>query len=127
MDIKWLLEDESHFEGPPSGKHHSTTVHHAIQVEEVVLILWKWPRLYQNSLSAFRRRHRSFVVKNKKACQLVGELRNATSLIPQRLSYILLAITRSVNVRALPCIVSHWRIDRAYNTTPAVYVMHRSI
>ena len=33
-----------------------------------------------------------------------GAVRNATSLIPQRLSYIMLAITCSENVPALPCI-----------------------
>ena len=54
-----------------------------------------------------------------------GAVRNATSLIQQRLSYIMLAITCSENVRALPCIDSHGRIDRDNNTTPAIYVMHR--
>ena len=56
-----------------------------------------------------------------------GAVRNATSLIPQWLSYIMLAITFSENVRALPCINSHGRIDRNNNTTSAIYVMHRSI
>ena len=54
-----------------------------------------------------------------------GAVRNATSLIPQRLSYIMLAITCSENVRALPCIESHWRIDRDNNTTPANHVTRK--
>ena len=54
-------------------------------------------------------------------------VRNATSLIPQRLSSIILAITCSENVHASPCIDSHGRIDRDNNTTPTIYVMHRSI
>ena len=31
------------------------------------------------------------------------------------------------NVRVLPCVDSHWQIDRDNNTTPAVYAMHISI
>ena len=53
-----------------------------------------------------------------------GAVRNATSLIPQRLSYIILAITCSENVYAWPCIDSHGRVDRDNNTTPAIYAMH---
>ena len=54
-----------------------------------------------------------------------GAERNATSLIPQRLSYTMVAINFCENVRALPCIDSHERIDRDNNTTPTIYVMHR--
>ena len=55
----------------------------------------------------------------------IGEaVRNATSLIPQELSYIIHAITCSENVHALPCIDSHGRVDRDNNTTPVIYVMH---
>ena len=60
----------------------------------------------------------------KKTHQLVGQYETRRhSFIPQ-LSF---AITCSENVRALPCIDLHWRIDSDNNTTPAVYVMHRSI
>ena len=55
-------------------------------------------------------------------CAVSAAARNATSLIPQRLSYKMLAITFCENVRALPD--SHGRIDRDDNTTPAIYVMH---
>ena len=56
-----------------------------------------------------------------------GAVRNAMSLILQRLSHIMLAITCSENVPALPCIDSHLRRDRDNNTTPVIYVMHGSI
>ena len=38
------------------------------------------------------------------------------------LSYMMLAITCSESVPALPCINSHWRIDRDNNTTPTITV-----
>ena len=56
-----------------------------------------------------------------------GAVRNATSLIPQRLSSIILAITCSENVHPWPCIDSRERVDRDNNTTPVIYVIHRSI
>ena len=58
-----------------------------------------------------------------------GAVRNATSLIPQRLSSssIIPAITCSENIHAWPCIDSHGRVDRDNSTTPAIYVMQRSI
>ena len=52
---------------------------------------------------------------------IAGAVRNATALIPQRLSSIIRAITCSENVHA--CYV---RVDRD-NNTPPFYVMHRSI
>ena len=56
-----------------------------------------------------------------------GAVRNAISLIPQRLSHIILDIARSENVPALPYIGLHGRGDRNNNTTPAIHAMHRSI
>ena len=55
-----------------------------------------------------------------------GTVRNAASLIPQRLSYTILANTCSEHVHAWLCIDSHGRVGIDHNTTPAVYVMHRS-
>ena len=55
-----------------------------------------------------------------------GAGRNALSLIPQRLLHIILAITCSENVHALPCIDSHGRVDCHNNMTTVGYVMHRS-
>ena len=52
-----------------------------------------------------------------------GAVRNAASLIPQRLSYI----RRSENLHALPGIDSHGRVDCDNNTTPAIYVMQISV
>ena len=52
----------------------------------------------------------------------IGEaVRNGTSPIPHRLSYIILVIYHLF--RKLSCIAVH----RDNNTTPAIYVMHRSI
>ena len=52
------------------------------------------------------------IIPQQEGLPLGGAVGNATSLIPQRLSYIMLAITCSENVRALPCIGSHGRLDR---------------
>ena len=49
-----------------------------------------------------------------------GAVRNATSLVPQRMSSIILAITCSENFNAWPCVDSHERVDRDNNTTPAM-------
>ena len=47
-----------------------------------------------------------------------GAVWNATSLIPQRLSSTIVAITCSKNVHVEPCIDSHGRVDHDNNTTP---------
>ena len=55
-----------------------------------------------------------------------GGMRNATSLVWQWLSYIILVITCSENVvPAWPCVHSDGRVDPDYNTTPAIYVTRR--
>ena len=46
--------------------------------------------------------NRALTVCYKKAHQLTGAVRNATSLVPQRLVFILLAVTCSENIHALP-------------------------
>ena len=51
-----------------------------------------------------------------------GAVRNAKSLIPQRLSATILAIASSENVRVWPCIDKHGRVHRDNNTTQAIYV-----
>ena len=66
-------------------------------------------------------------IVKQKCPPIAGAVRNATSLIPQRLPYIMLAITFCENVCALPCIDSHGRIDCDNNMTRAIYVMQRSI
>ena len=53
-----------------------------------------------------------------------GAVRNATSLIPQPLAYIIFAIACLENVHALPCIDSRGQLYRDNNMTPAIYVMH---
>ena len=63
----------------------------------------------QQALELFR--------NEEKAHQFGGAVRNATPLIPQRLSSIILTITCSENVHARPCIESHGRVDRDNNTT----------
>ena len=67
--------------------------------------------------------NRDTCMKKQEGPPIGGSVRNATSLIPQRLSYIVFAITCSENVHALQCIESHGRLDRDNNTIPAIYVM----
>ena len=52
-------------------------------------------------------------------------VQNATTLIPERLSSVVLAVTCSENVYARPCIYSLMRLERDDNTTIAIYVIDR--
>ena len=53
------------------------------------------------------------------------QVRNATTFISERLTYIMLAISCSENVCARPCTYSYVRLERDSNTKIATYVMRR--
>ena len=64
-------------------------------------------------------------ILNKKVHQVVGAMRNATSLIQGWLSHKMLAITHSKNVYARTCIYSHVWLERDNNMKIAIYKMLR--
>ena len=49
-------------------------------------------------------------------------MRNATSLIPERLSHIIIAFTFSENVYVRPCIYSFVQLERDNNAKVPIYV-----
>ena len=66
------------------------------------------------------------VTTDTKAHQLVGSAKRDVTH-PTAIASIILAIACSENVRARPCIDLHGQVDRNNNTTPDIYVMHRSL